>query len=92
MDSLTKYTFLFNVEGLNIIRDVPYGAMYRVSHMAIGGDPCIVQYFAEEPSFESYEYIIKHLLPLVFWLYCSFFRLFPLFLYSFYYNPLHTTS
>ena len=59
MDSLTKYTFLFNVEGLDIIRDVPFGASYTLSHVAIGGKHCITQYFAEEPEYESYEYVIK---------------------------------
>ena len=59
MDSLTKYTFLFNVEGLDSIRDVSFEAMYRVSHIAIGGQPCITQYFAEEPKYVSYEYVIK---------------------------------
>lgn len=58
MDSLTKYTFLFNVEGLDIIRDVPFGASYKLSHVAIG-EHCITQYFAEEPSYESYAYVIK---------------------------------
>ena len=59
MDSLNKYTFLFNVEGLDIIRDVPYGAMYPVSYVAIGGEHCITQYFIAEPTFQSYKYVIK---------------------------------
>ena len=59
MDSLNKYTFLFNVEGLDIIRDVPYGVSYQVSYIAIGGKPSITQYFTAEPRFQSYKYVIK---------------------------------
>ena len=59
MDSLNKYTFLFNVEGLDIIRGGFTGLTYPVSFIAIGGQPCITQYFGEEPEYESYKYVIR---------------------------------